>query len=407
MTVFIAMSISFMCSILEACVLSVSSTDIAKMSEKSPLVGTAWRKFKENIQKPIAVILIINTFSHTIGAALSGSQAAQLFGPQWVGVYSIIFSIMMIQWTEILPKAIGVKYRNIIGKNIAIPLSLTIKAFTPALFIIQWMNKPFEGKKNAPQEGAVNALDDISVLARFASINKMISNEQRSIVEKGLNLSKSLVKDILIPWEEARLLHSKMTLGQALVESHVHHHTRFPLVDGDDKTKIMGYVNFKDIISALNLNPKDPTLKGICRPIIYVNDEESLSIVLQKFIRSYQHIAIVKDKGGKVVGMITLEDIIESIIGEINDEYDILPAYIYPITETRYVAGGGTSLNALKELEVFSDIPESKEQLNDWMMNIFGKIPAAEESFVRGKYKFIARKIRRSKIHEAIIESVK
>ena len=114
-TIFITMGISFLCSVLEACLLSLSLADIGRISDKKPLAAKIWKSFKEGIERPIAVILIINTLAHTIGASLSGAQFEKIFGTKWIISFSIIFSLSMIQWTEILPKTLGVRC----NKNIA------------------------------------------------------------------------------------------------------------------------------------------------------------------------------------------------------------------------------------------------------------------------------------------------
>jgi putative hemolysin len=178
-TMLITLSISFFCSILEACLLSLSTADIAKISEKQPIVGNIWKNFRNNIQKPISVILIINTFAHTIGAAVSGTQFSDLFGVKWVAVYSVAFSLVMIQWTEIVPKTLGYRYNLLVARLTGIPMQVLVVALSPLLAVIQFLNRPFEGRKKTQN---VDALGDINVLTRFAAINNLISKEQAKLV---------------------------------------------------------------------------------------------------------------------------------------------------------------------------------------------------------------------------------
>ncbi|HPS20975.1 MAG TPA: hemolysin family protein [Candidatus Omnitrophota bacterium] len=402
-TVLISLSVSFMCSVLEACLLSLSVTDIAKMSEKHPRVADIWKRFKENIEKPIAVVLIVNTFAHTIGAALSGSQFNMLFGAQWVAVYSIVFSLVMIQWTEIMPKTLGVRYNKFFARIIAVPLDLLVKLFTPVVMLAHFLNKPFEEKKKQSFES--RALNDISVLARFANINKMITTEQKNIVEEGLKLSAKTVTDVMVPIGEIKCLTTAMSLTDALLESHIHHHTRFPLMDVDKNGEIIGYVNFKDIVGVLQFNPGMPNLRGICRPIFSVNESITLTDLLSTLIKNYQHIAVVRDNTRKITGIVTMEDIIESIVGDINDEYDILPSYLYQISERRYVAGGGLMIADLNNV-VGLDIPGKNITVNDWLLSRLNKTPKAEDHLKHGNAEFIVRKVSRAKIREIIVDKV-
>ena len=139
----ISFSVSFFCSLLEACALSLSLTDIAHLSEKKPLIAAIWKRFKENLEKPIAVILIVNTLAHTIGASLAGAQFDKLFGAQWIVVFSVAFSFGMIQWTELLPKSLGVRYNMQIAAWAARPLQFLIKLMHPLVALTNWLNRPF------------------------------------------------------------------------------------------------------------------------------------------------------------------------------------------------------------------------------------------------------------------------
>lgn len=401
LSIIIALSVSFLCSVLEACLLSLSTTDIARMTQKNPVSAGIWKNFKDNIQRPIAVILIVNTFAHTIGASVAGAQFDALFGHKWIAVFSVLFSFAMIQWTEILPKTLGVRYNHTIATVVAVPLQFMVKLFTPVVYCIQLINRPFESKKG--HFSKENPLEDINVLARFASLNKMISPDQEAVLSHTLELAKRKTHEIMVEKHDIKFLSTDMNLMQALIEAHIHHHTRLPLINGKNDDDVLGYVNFKDIVSALQTNPKDPTLKGICRPILEVRADDTLAMLLNKLTKSYQHIAVVKDTMSQTVGIVTLEDIIEAIVGDIHDEYDVLPTYFYQIADNRYIAGGGVLCEDIQT--VFNTtLPDIKPVLSDWMLEKFAKIPKAEERLQTGELIFIVRKVSRSRIFEIVIE---
>ena len=402
LTIVIAMSISWLCSVLEACLLSLSLTDIANISEKKPLIADIWKRFKDNIEKPIAVILIVNTLSHTIGASLSGAQFNDLFGHKWIIVFSIGFSFVMIQWTELLPKTLGVKYNRAVAILTGVPLQWLVTLFTPLVALCRFLNRPFVRKNEVTSE--MDALNDINVLARFATLNNLLSKDQADILTRTMNLSKMRVRDVMVERHEVKYLSTKMSLIDALVYAHIHHHTRLPLIEGDNLDQIIGYVNFKDIVSVLQINPANPSLQGICRPILMVSDDDSFSVMLNKLTKGYQHIAVVKSRQGSVAGIVTLEDAIESIIGEVSDEYDILPHHLYQITPSRYVAGGGISLHEVAA-QFHIPCPDEAMLLSDWLKAQCGRIPKIEERLTCQGINFIVRKISRSNIHEVIIET--
>jgi putative hemolysin len=400
-TITFSLTISFLCSVLEACLLSLSITDIAAMAEKKPVVAEAWKNFRANIQKPIAVILIINTLAHTMGASVSGSQFNDLFGNKWIIVYSILFSLFMIQFTEIVPKTLAVRHNKKIAIMTGLPFKYLVRLFTPVLVLVHYLNKPFEGKKKAATD--MDALGDIEVLARFASVNKLITQDEEKIISRGLHFSRRKVEDVMVKRNEAKYLSTSMTLHEALIEAHLHHHTRFLLIEGQDIDRVVGFVNLKDIVSVLQINPEDPSLKGISRPILETTPTEKLSVLLNKLIKGYQHIAVVRDSGGKTAGLVTLEDVIEAIVGKISDEYDILPNYIFQISEKRFLVGGGLSLPSVKE-KTGCPFPPLSISLNEWLLQKFSRNPKAEDKVTAEGMTFIVRKVRRSRIYEVILE---
>ena len=398
LTVSISLGITCLCSILEAVLLSLSHTDVAKMAETSTRRAAIWGRLKKNIHQPIAVILIVNTFAHTIGASLSGAQFDRIFGHEWVVVYSIAYSLIMIQWTEILPKSLAVTHNRRFAGWFAHPMDFMMKLFAPAVFVVDLLNTPFAPKHDDPMK--VDTLDDIAILAHFASSNKIITDRQEQLVERSLALSSVKVKDIMVGKDEVKFLTTKMSLAEALIEAHIHHHTRFPLIDEDGV--IAGYVNFKDIVSALQLNPKDPSLRGICRPLISIDETENLSALLGRLMKSYSHISLVRNSAGAITGIVTLEDVIESIVGEINDEYDVLPDYLYQIAGNRYVAGGGISFDRMVA-EVGEQNAQTGKTLDEFVQERLGRFPKAEDSVSERGVSISVRKVRRCRVHEAVV----
>lgn len=399
--ILISMSISALCSLLEACLLSMSHSDIADISSSKPRMGVIWNNFKGNIQKPIAVILIVNTIAHTTGASLSGAKFDELYGPKWIILFSFIFSFVMIQWTEILPKTMGVKYNKKIALAGTFPLQFLIVLFTPLIRLVELLNKPFVGKTNELIN--VDAIKELSVLSRYAFLNNLISKDQEQIISRTIGLTKKKVKDIMIPKNEIKTLNDQMSMMEALIEAHIHNHTRYPFVNHFNPNEIFGYINFKDIVSALQINPANPSLKGISRPVISFYEDDNFSLLFKKLTQSHQHIAIVKNKLDEITGLVTLEDIIEEIIGEIEDEYDELPTHYYQIAATRYIIGGGITIRQLNE-KLSIDLIDPDLTINDWIKKYYGLNQKSGNKYHNSGITFIIKKITRSKIGELIIE---
>lgn len=388
---------------MEACLLSLSTSDIAAISERYPVAAVIWKRFKENIQKPIAVILIVNTLSHTIGASVAGASFKEVFGhPKWLWLFSLVFSMVMIQYTELLPKTLGIRFNRSLAVIAARPLSLMVRLFHPVVYVCDLINRPFS--RRMPKSGVSgNALDEIRLLAGFARVNHLISKEQETLLARTIQLSNKTAREIMVDREEMKVLSSNRTMAEALVDAHVHHHTRYPLVEDGNLDRVLGYVNMKDIVSALKLNPHDPSLKGIVRPVRFIMPEQSVASLLRDLTKGFQHMAVIRNVAGATVGMVTLEDLLEEVVGEIEDEYDVLPTYLYPVSPERYLVGGGASMRELAET-TGTNLPDQELNLNDWLQARLPGHPKSDVQIMLHGLRFSIRKLHRSKIYEVIVD---
>lgn len=389
---------------MEACLLSISNSNIAEISQRMPKVGSIWKRFKSNIQKPIAVILIINTLAHTIGAAISGAQFDELYGPKWILVFSIAYSLFMIQYTEILPKTLGVRFNVFLAKSSAVPLLFLVNMFRPLTAFIELANRPFSRKADG---GSNSIATEITLLASSAVYEKTLSQEQADLISKSIQISTVKAHDIMVDKDHIVSLNDTMSLNEAFLAVHVHRHTRYPLVEGHNWNEVLGYVNFKDIVTALHIAPKNPSLKGICRTILFVTENTPIDLMLKKMIREHQHIALVRDNNQDVVGLVTLEDAIESLVGDIEDEFDKPPEMIVNLSESRWRVGGGVSISELREV-VSKEIPEVSGTIDDYVKS---RLEGKElEENVQVKYHGVTinvRRISRDYVYDAILEITK
>jgi len=207
--------------------------------------------------------------------------------------------------------------------------------------------------------------------------------------------------------EHISTLYADATLSDALIAAHLDMHTRFPVVDraGDVQTAL-GYVNVKDIIATMHLSPDEPSLRGIIRPLPSFDVDAAIADCLEQLIHQHTHIALVRDASGRAVGMIALEDIIEELVGEIEDEYDRLPAHIVA-SGSSWVAGGGISLDRLKTatgIDLGADAPAAgAATLSSWVVGHLGREVLGGDVVARPSVRVLVRKVRRKKVQEAQI----
>ena len=397
----IALAISFLCSLLEACLLSMSRTDLALLEQRNPRLGRIWRGLKENLEHPLTVILLLNTCAHTIGASLGGAEFERLYGTEWLLAFSIAVSLVMIQWTEILPKALGVHYNLALAPLVATPLSAAVRAFGPLVWLIHALNRPFERSRGKAHPTTV---DEIRALTRFALISRMIEPLQEKIISGAAQFSHLPVGDLMIPRDEVSFLSASMTLSEALVKAHTDSHTRYPLCEEGDRDKVIGYVNFKELISDRRTNPKDATLRGIARPMQAVSTEQSVASVLSHFAEEHQHLAVVKEPGtGRTAGLITLEDILETPLGEFPGELDTLPTMFHTLSANVRMVGGGVAAEEVGA-RIGVPLPDATGTLSDWMLLRLGGAPHPNDTVSAGRVRLTVRRVRRRKVFEAMLE---
>lgn len=340
----IALGVSFLCSVMEATLLSLTPAQVADLSARRPTIGATWQNFKTHIDRPIAVILAINTAAHTIGASVAGSKFNDLWGDKWIWLFSLLFTFAMLQFTEILPKTLGVRFNQRLAVVMARPLSATIAVFMPVLRLIQLMNRPFAGKQAG---GGAATIDEIAALAGLARLTNQIGTHQERIIKAAGRLSRSRARQIMIPIEQVSFLAAEQRLAEAVIAAHVDAHTRFPVCEEGDRNRVVGYVNFKEMIYYMRMNPNEPSFRGIIRPIHFVGPDDTAADLMRTFVDQHIHIAMVRDATGRSLGLITLEDIVEELVGELEDEFDRLPRMFHALPGGTWMVGGGMMMAEL------------------------------------------------------------
>lgn len=350
-----ALCVSALCSVAESVLLSLSKAQIAEIKKKNKDVGEIWEAFKKNVDAPITSILAVNTAAHTIGASVAGAAFAKEFGESKLWVFSVIFTFLMLQYTEILPKTLGVRYNKRFAFWVARPLWFATKFGAPIIRFIRLCNKPFEPRGGGD---ALSSIQELRFLTTAAKDSKQIDEEQAEVINETLDLNQTPVREIMTPLDEAKTLDAGLTLEEAMKKAIDDGHTRFPVANA--KGGVDKYVNFKELargVARKQLNGENFSADGgsevekIARKLLVVSPEASASEMLKTFVDESQHIAVVRDeKTKKNVGILTLEDIIEELLGEIKDEFDSHNRI--DATTDALLCGGGCELaDVVKEIE--------------------------------------------------------
>lgn len=314
----IALSVSFLCSVMEAVLLSVSTAYVAQLGKESPLVGNKLREFKDDIENPLAAILSLNTIAHTIGAAGAGAQAAHIFGDQFVGIISGILTLLILIFSEIIPKTLGAVYWRNLAPTIVRLLLPTIWIMWPLVKLSQFMAKLItRGKKNE----LINR-EEFKALTDLGAEEGIFSEQESHILKNLLKFRKLRVSDIMTPSNVVFDLDETYTINDILLRFPRIQFSRIPVFT-DHPDNITGFVLKSTILTKALENQGTTQLKSIKRSILAIPESIKLYPLFNKLINERSHIAVVIDEYGGTAGIVTMEDVIETVLGmEIMDEID-------------------------------------------------------------------------------------
>lgn len=314
----IAIIVSFLCSLTEAALLSMNSVKIETDKQKGLKYAIVLDKLKSNVNRPIAAILILNTVAHTGGATIAGSAFDEIYGDEWIWAFSVVFTIVILFGTEIFPKVIGVSNSDKLSKYIAVPLNITIKVLYPLIYLTDLFNRLILKKKD---KAAKYSLEDIQTIAKVAQVENIINKDQEDIIIKTSNLKKRRIEEVMLPISEVIYFSETVGVHDFFDYAETHLHTRYPVSRTDSSQDIFGYLNLKEIALKRD-NISNDGLRKFIRPILTVNNHQSIIQVLKDLNAKRYHLALVSNDKDEFIGMVTLEDIVEEIIGEIIDEFD-------------------------------------------------------------------------------------
>ena len=374
-------------------------------------------KFLSSIQVGITLVGVVSgAYGGTILADdLYGVLKDVVFLSPYAYQVSLVFIVVAVTYVsivfgELIPKSIGLRNPEKMILVLFPVIRILMFVAYPAVAILSYSTRLFLKLLGMGLAGVDQIADPVRTIlgiAKSAVIRNKIRREQMDIITNTMNVKDVRISEIMVGRDEIKCLSADMSLNEALVEAHIHHHTRYPIVESGDVDRIIGYVNFKDIMNAIRMSPSKPTLRNICRRITFVSETDKVLDVLQKLTKSCQHIAVIRSSSGSTSGLISLENMLETIVGDIRDEFDILPEFIYELTENRWLAGGGLTLEKIGKVVGAPLFPESEKTLCQWLMEISPEGSLRTESKIEyGDFIFHVRKISRSRIYEVIIEKI-
>ena len=310
---------SMMCSLFEATLLSVSTPHVEMMAETHPRQAKAMRQFKENIEAPITAILALNTVSNTIGATVAGAAAVSLFGQQGLVWFSLTFTLGILLFAEILPKTVGVVFARQVAPYMVLPLQIMITVLKPVIILARLITRLVPNSHRAHQISA----EELKTIASLSRQSGEIEADQEKVIANILQLGDKTVRQVMTPRTVTFTASQSLTIKEASrMEGKWRMHSRVPVYDGEPDN-VVGIVLSQDVLMAAAVGQNTLKLSQIMRPVHFVPETAPLDRIFIDFFERYQHLFVVVDEYGSVTGVISMEDILEEIIGrEIVDESD-------------------------------------------------------------------------------------
>jgi putative hemolysin len=382
---------------------------------------------KDKMEASLATIQLGITMVGVVAAATGGAGVEKMFVPYlqhelgisgtFSGILAIVLLIIpltfvIIVFGELVPKMIALNNKEWIVLRLSPIMKVLSQAIHPVVSVIEITVKKVVGLLTLwggiEPSSRGQWLHELRAAVSLARTSKLMGEREEKIVLAAAHLSTHLVRDILMPAQNISMIYVGSPLPDALIRAHLDMHTRFPVcMRENDPQSIEGYVNFKDIVAALRVNPADPTIRGISRPIKKVNEDTPLSQLLEAMIREKNHIVVVTSGEGAVLGMVTLEDIIEELVGEIEDEFDRLPTHIHPYGSSCWIVGGGVSMGTVAStagLDWSSKFIDGRvPTVAEWCVQQIGQSLKGGEVIESDNLRVVPRKFRRKKVSEAMV----
>ncbi|MCQ2182626.1 MAG: CNNM domain-containing protein [Bacteroidales bacterium] len=313
-----AMAISFLCSVLEATLMSTPISYITLREEEGYKPAETMKKYKQDTSRPIAAILSLNTIANTIGAAGVGREATILFGSEWFGVVSAVTTILILVFSEILPKTIGTTHWKGLMGFVTRTITVLIVILYPIVVSIEFLQKLITPKSS---ETSISR-EEVGAMADVAEESGELDEDENEIIQNIISIDEIMARDVMTPRVVAAIAPETMTVKDFYKDKRFLHHSRIP-VYADDDEYITGYILRIEALQLMAEDKFDSMLGSIRRDIPAFQEETSIDVIWDEMLQKKEQIAAIINEYGSFQGILTMEDVIETILGdEIVDERD-------------------------------------------------------------------------------------
>ena len=409
----------------EMALASISRTQLYLLAQEKRSGAESALFMKDHLEGSLAVVQIGITLIGTIAAAAGGAGADNLFVPflkntlgfpaklaYFISMAAVVvpLSFITIVFAELTPKTFALKNKDLVVLRVSPAMRVLYVILLPIVAVMEHIvrfltRKPKRSSAKDEKVAQRAAMADLRTAASIASASRLFGKTEEKIVLASAQFCTRKIKEIQVPLAQVYMLNAGDSIADTFLKAHLDMHTRFPVrEDPNNPQSIVGYLNFKDIFSSTkSVSGSSTSTRAIMRPILRLEDDTIISVALQKLMKSKQHICLVTDEE-EITGILTLEDIFEEMVGEIEDEYDFFPAYIRPFGNSFIVSSAAKMTAVFEKLGV--PVPTHLPGdicVEQWLTQKLGKIPAKNEKVCTDGIILETRKFRRHKLMEALV----
>jgi CBS domain containing-hemolysin-like protein len=366
--------VSFCASCSEAALFAVSYSKVAAAADQGRTGASSLLEVKDRMARPIMTLVILNNFGNVLGSMLVGAMADDILGSQLLGVFSAVLTFLIIVFGEILPKTIGERYADPLAFWLARPILVASVLFMPGIWLIETLTRPITGGRDT----SPTSEEEIRTLSRLGEQAGVIDQVEHQIINRAFRLNDVTARELMTPYAKADTLDGKRTVTESkefLKEAH----SRIPVWE-DNIDNIVGVVHQRDLLQALVDGSGAETVSSLVGDPLFVPFTMTGDDLLRHFQTTKQHLAIVVNEGGTVLGLVTLEDVLEELVGEIADETDVVPQeLVEKLEDGRIMASAGADTELLN-LALGVELPSGR--IGELLIEHLGRIPSVGERIV-------------------------
>ena len=313
----IAIALSALCSMLEATLLSTPLSYVTGLEEQGIKGAQRLKRLKQNPDRPISAILCLNTIANTVGASIVGSLVYEVYGDALVGVFSTIFTFAILIFSEIIPKTIGASYWRSLALTASAIINMMIFITYPLVLLLELLQKRISSRSNQVSISR----EDISAMVSVATEEEVIETEEKKMIQNLLKLDEITAHEIMTPSTVVEMAEGQMTIRE-FYDSDLTH-SRILVYDEENDEYVIGYVLRQTVLEEMAEDRFATHIRDISRPILTFPENEPVGNIWEKFLEKKEHISVIIDEYGTFRGIVTMEDVIETMLGqEIVDETD-------------------------------------------------------------------------------------